>query len=310
MREKVPAPISKVTVSSPVFSREVFSPTLINYFYGRNGAGKSTVAKQIGKSEATEWAPGVVPKDYELLVYNEEFIQENIQSYGNIPGVFTITKKDADIKAEVDKKTAESQKATAKKTEIIHAVTAAQNKLSKLQNDLANTVWTKTEALRKAYPETQTGFTRDKIKFTKNLFEQAAVPVDENVIRALYAVAYGKNAVRYEELQAVSATTIPSSPLTEKPIISSGHTAFADFLSALGATAWVSQGHRDYQHIAGDKCPYCQRELPENFESDLASSSASIAKLGKGGNITTDVLLKICETLHCRIEDILETVDD
>lgn len=39
-------------------------------------------------------------------------------------------------------------------------------------------------------------------------------------------------------------------------------------------------------------------------------SAASIAKLGKGGNITTDVLLKICETLHCRIEDILETVDD
>ena len=39
-------------------------------------------------------------------------------------------------------------------------------------------------------------------------------------------------------------------------------------------------------------------------------SAASIAKLGKGGNITTDVLLKICETLNCRIEDILETVDD
>ena len=39
-------------------------------------------------------------------------------------------------------------------------------------------------------------------------------------------------------------------------------------------------------------------------------SAASIAKLGKGGNITTDVLLKICETLDCRIEDILETVED
>ena len=38
-------------------------------------------------------------------------------------------------------------------------------------------------------------------------------------------------------------------------------------------------------------------------------SAASIAKLGKGANITTDDLLKICETLHCRIEDILETVD-
>ena len=39
-------------------------------------------------------------------------------------------------------------------------------------------------------------------------------------------------------------------------------------------------------------------------------SAASIAKLGKGANITTDVLLKICETLHCRIEDILETVEN
>ncbi len=39
-------------------------------------------------------------------------------------------------------------------------------------------------------------------------------------------------------------------------------------------------------------------------------SAASIAKLGKGSNITTDVLLKICETLHCHIEDILETLDD
>lgn len=44
---------------------------------------------------------------------------------------------------------------------------------------------------------------------------------------------------------------------------------------------------------------------------ELAGISAtSIAKLGKGGNITTDVLLKICEALDCKIEDILETIKD
>jgi len=37
-------------------------------------------------------------------------------------------------------------------------------------------------------------------------------------------------------------------------------------------------------------------------------SSASIAKLGRGDNITTAVLLKICETLDCNLEDIMETV--
>ena len=37
-------------------------------------------------------------------------------------------------------------------------------------------------------------------------------------------------------------------------------------------------------------------------------SPASIAKLGKGANVNTDVLLKICEALECNLEDIIETV--
>lgn len=37
-------------------------------------------------------------------------------------------------------------------------------------------------------------------------------------------------------------------------------------------------------------------------------SPASIAKLGKGANVTTDVLLKICEALECNLEDIIETI--
>lgn len=38
-------------------------------------------------------------------------------------------------------------------------------------------------------------------------------------------------------------------------------------------------------------------------------STASIAKLGKGENITTDVLLRICEAMNCHLDDIMETVD-
>lgn len=39
-------------------------------------------------------------------------------------------------------------------------------------------------------------------------------------------------------------------------------------------------------------------------------STASIAKLGKGDNITTDVLLKICRALDCDIADIMEISND
>lgn len=47
-------------------------------------------------------------------------------------------------------------------------------------------------------------------------------------------------------------------------------------------------------------------------KSDLRSvaglSSSSIAKLSKGENVTTAVLLRICEALQCNLDDIAESV--
>ena len=52
----------------------------------------------------------------------------------------------------------------------------------------------------------------------------------------------------------------------------------------------------------------------EMKKSDLREKagirSASLAKLGKGDNITTDVLLRIWEVMDCHIENILETTGE
>lgn len=39
-------------------------------------------------------------------------------------------------------------------------------------------------------------------------------------------------------------------------------------------------------------------------------SSASVTKLSKGENITTEVLLKICVALDCTLENITETIKE
>lgn len=39
-------------------------------------------------------------------------------------------------------------------------------------------------------------------------------------------------------------------------------------------------------------------------------SSASVAKLTKGENVQTDVLVKICTALNCGIEDIMEILPE
>ena len=48
----------------------------------------------------------------------------------------------------------------------------------------------------------------------------------------------------------------------------------------------------------------------KDLQDAAGISSASVAKLGKGENITTDVLLKICRALDCTLEDIMETIKD
>ena len=49
-------------------------------------------------------------------------------------------------------------------------------------------------------------------------------------------------------------------------------------------------------------------------KKDLAEkasiSSYTIAKMTKGENVTTDILVRICKTLNCNIEDIMEIVPD
>ena len=39
-------------------------------------------------------------------------------------------------------------------------------------------------------------------------------------------------------------------------------------------------------------------------------SHASMAKLGKNENVTTDVLGKICKALNCNVDDIMEFIDE
>ena len=49
-------------------------------------------------------------------------------------------------------------------------------------------------------------------------------------------------------------------------------------------------------------------------KKDLSSmagiSPATITKMGKNGHVTTEVLLKICTTLNCHVEDVMEIIPD
>ena len=44
----------------------------------------------------------------------------------------------------------------------------------------------------------------------------------------------------------------------------------------------------------------------KDLSAKAGVSPATITKMGKGGHVTTEVLLKICSALDCNIEDVVE----
>ena len=58
--------------------------------------------------------------------------------------------------------------------------------------------------------------------------------------------------------------------------------------------------------MARISCNKLWKKAYRSREKKAGIRSASLAKLGKGDNITTDVLLRIWEVMDCHIENILE----
>lgn len=48
----------------------------------------------------------------------------------------------------------------------------------------------------------------------------------------------------------------------------------------------------------------------QDLRNASGASAASIAKLKKGENVTTDILLRICMALECDIGEIMEVVQE
>lgn len=49
------------------------------------------------------------------------------------------------------------------------------------------------------------------------------------------------------------------------------------------------------------------RDLKKRELCEMAGiSTSSLAKLGKGENVNTDILIKICHALNCGIDEIME----
>ena len=273
MKPKMQSAIKKIVLNDATFINEQIEPTFVNFFYGKNGAGKSTIARTLKSGVGVQWGSEHSASDYDVLVYDTDFIDANFKNYESLAGVFTVNETNIAIQEQVEQFTADRKKMgeeyNGKKVSVQEKTEAKEIALATLQNDC----WKKTASLRTVFDGAITG------KKRANLFMQevmAITPVAHNYdnLKRLCETVYSGDAQTYSEMSKANKSTYASLPgydLIGKAISSSSDTDFSKFIKALNATDWVRSGHTHYAGQTEGKCPYCQQKLPTNFDKEIAA---------------------------------------
>lgn len=256
-------PIKEVRINEHALKNIQFHPTLINFFYGKNGSGKTSIGKHLKDHN---------PSDKELCLFNDDYIKRNIQQYGSMPGVFTITEEDAEAKKQIDAERQKQKDATAKKDDLLKQKSEAEGALEKFKRngrkDLRNAIkpWTD------KYPKiVYRGITSPNSQVEHILNDVVGEDADQKELEQRYAVAFDESVKTYSKLSFLG-TFVGSKDqldLIGTPVISSADTPFAKFIKKLDAFDWVRTGHRMYQPNAEGVCPYCQRPLTDKIKEQI-----------------------------------------
>ena len=278
MQRKVPSAIENITLNRATFTDvPVADLTFVNFFYGNNGAGKSSIAHAIEEDDGVVWADGKSADDYDVLVYNQDFINENFVNYGDLKGVFIFGEEDIEAKKRIAELTEEKKKKSDAKVAAGEDYKQKTAGVDAALTQFQDACFSKTADIRKRFEKCMDGKKQKRNFAEAVLGEKTPKEHDLPELERLYGVAFDDTARAYAEFKKAGATTygsLPGKEMLDKVIVSSSDTPFARFLKALGSTAsdWVRDGHTHFSGSAGGKCPYCQQKLPANFENELAAT--------------------------------------
>lgn len=276
MMGKIPSAITEIRLNKATFSDvPVEQLTFVNFFYGSNGTGKSTIARAIAENCGVSWKHGTAADDFDVLVYNQDFIHRNFQSYANLPGVYTVNEANIQIQQEIQKKTEEKKHLEEQRFSALEEWRRTAAAQDALLGDFQTECWNKAAALREVFGKALEGKKQKKTFADAVLREADPQQRDIEELKRLYGVAFDSSARVYPEFSRVDRASaygnLPGRDLLDKVTVSSSNTPFSQFMKALNATDWVRDGHARLTGLAGGKCPYCQQKLPPEFEEEIAA---------------------------------------
>ena len=252
----------------------------INFFFGYNGSGKSTIARFLhdvtlpATEKALEFSDcsqtGFDPATQTILVYNEDFRNENFISKDEQRGIFSLNKTNDEVDKQItilndEIRIIQKHRAGAK---------VREDKLRQLQERkqraLEENVFSKRNqfsSCRNAtlpYGGSKKSFLSHIRQFLKSTEPIKTLPELLQEYNRVYA--NGLKQIPYnvdiDALKALIGKELEISALLDEVIVGNKDVDIAQLIDQLQISTWVENG-LPYMERSGDICPFCQQPFDD-----------------------------------------------
>ena len=259
-------------VSSYKNSTSLETDKKVNLLYGLNGTGKSTLSNFLYNRSDDKFADcsveGLKETDT-ILVYNQQFIKDNFYETEDIPGIFTLSKENKDIKELIDKARYELSKIKKDKEAVELEEKNVSEQYEKSIEDYKNKFWT----LKKEFTgeDNVLGYCLDGLRSSKSVLFKYLV----NLKKVEQEPDYELETLKSEAAELRSGVGKESSinkislvedkienlELLEKIIVGNNNSTVSVVIDKLKNSDWVNKG---LTYIDTDEnpsiCPFCQQK--------------------------------------------------
>lgn len=281
--------ITEIQINPPVATYR--NPTrlndlrCINYIFGANGTGKTTISRVIAAEQGHEqcqlvWQGG---SELECMVYNRDFVDRNFNQNGPLQGVFTLGENQVEAEREITRLLPKIEKVVGQISNLRIQLdgedgqSGKRKELSDLEPVLIDSCWKQKELhdsyFKEAYAASSVRGNKERFK-EKVLLEKASNTAALLSLEELKQKAQTmfsnqlEQAVPLEALSAADLVSIEGNALLQTVIVGNQDVDIAALINRLGNSDWVKQG-RHYHEQEPGTCPFCQQSTDKQFADDL-----------------------------------------
>lgn len=257
-------------------------PRKLNYFFGTNGVGKTTISRVIANAGAfppctVTWKGGL---PLQTLVLNRDFVAKN---FAQLDGIFTLGEQDKAIQERIDAAIAARQNEIDSRNQLRRTLSGddgtggKQAEFMQLEDEVKEKCWEMKGKYDDVFKDAFAGWRHPAEKFKQHLLEERASnqsplkPYSELETRA--ATVFGTAPTKVARIPVVDASSLMSheaNPILAKKVIGKKDVDISAMIERLGNSDWVREG-REFFKANDGACPFCQQATKEAFAASLES---------------------------------------